>query len=307
MVQLPENAYSLRRLNPFNGSLQVYTTGNARALSSNGQKWEIQVLSETPQGLWANMPFAGARFYTFGTWSRAQGMTQVPLNPLFNTRGMLKAAQQIIDCLLPLLDQLPFPFTDPYELWQLDEETGLPVALLNSARSHLELARKDVRRWIAAERGDFHFVSSHLCEQGLPRNDGHNPRVHASVLESLVRRRGGQNYRRGWFLRQSDGSAIGLQHPSPELAASCFPELPITLEWDTQADQALIMDYLEWKAPQLLLLPGLSSPMREMLERMAVKDALQIERFWRLYPEIHNKRLLNTARVEARIRNSHDA
>ena len=304
MVQISENAFSLRRLNPFNGTLQVYTTENARALSSNGLKWEIQILSERPQGLWANIPFAGQQFYTFGIWSRAEDLRQVPLNPLFNTRGMLEAARQIIERLLPALDQLPFPMTDRYELWLLDEESGLPVALLNSARNREELPAKDVKRWIAAASGDFRFVSARLSKQGLPTNDGYNPRVHASVLEALVRRRGGQNHRHGWFFRQPDGAGMPLEQQNPEPAPSCFPELPLTLEWETRDDQALIMDYLEWKAPQLLLLPGLSPPMRERLERLAVKDAVQIERLWRLYPEIHNKRLLNTARVEARIRNS---
>ena len=304
MVQIFENAFSLRRLNPFNGILQVFSTGTARALSSTGLRWEIQILSDSPQGLWANIPFAGQQFYTFGIWSRTQGLRQVPLNPLFNTRDMLQAAEQLIEGLQPALDRLPFPFADPYELWLLDEESGLPVALLNSARNRQELETKDVRRWIAAEPGDFHFVSAHLSSRGLPFNDGHNPRVHASVLEALVRRRGGQNHLRGWFLKQPDEDYIALDHSTPELAADAFPELPITLEWESAEDLALIEDYLAWKAPQLLLLPGLSTARRERLEQLAVKHAEQIERFWRLYPEIHNKPLLNSARVEAKIRSS---
>jgi hypothetical protein len=304
MVQILENAFSLRRLNPFNGTLQVFPMANARALSSNGLRWEIQILSDRPQGLWANIPFAGQQFYRFGIWTQSEGLRQVPLNPLFNTRSMLAAAEAIINRLLPALDELPFPLSDPYELWLLDAETGLPVALLDSARNREELATKDLRRWIAAEPGDFRFVSNHLSALGQPINDGHNPRVHASVLEALVRTRGGQNQRNGWFLRQPDGTGTPLETQNPELAPSCFPELPLTLDWEHREDQALILDYLEWKAPQLLLLPGISPATREKLERLAVKDAEQIERFWRLYPEIHNKRLLNTARVEARIRNS---
>lgn len=304
MVQILENAFSLRRLNPFNGTLQVFPMANARALSSNGLRWEIQILSDRPQGLWANIPFAGQEFYTFGIWNQSEGLRQVVLNPLFNTRGMLAAAEAIIDRLQPALDKLPFTLSDPYELWLLDAETGVPVALLNSARSQEELAVKETSLWIAAEEGDFRFVSASLSRQGLPTSDGHNPRVHASILEALVRSRGGQNQRRGWFHRLPDGAGAPLEPQNPELAPSCFPELPLTLEWESGDDQALIMDYLEWKAPQLLLLPGLSPTTRERLERLAVKDAVQIERYWRLYPEIHNKRLLNTARVEARIRNS---
>ena len=303
MVEQLEKAFGLRRLNPFNGTLQVFTLDNARALSSNGIKWEIQILSDRPQGLWANIPFTGQQFYTFGIWSRKDGLRQVPLNPLFNTRGLLQAAEAIIERLLPALDRLPFPLSDAYELWLLDEESGLPVALLDSARTPQEPTAKDVRRWIAAEQGDFSFVSAHLSAQGLPVNDGYNPRVHASVLEALVRRRGGQNHRRGWFLRQQSG-VIPMEKQTPGLGLDAFPELPITLAWENTEDLALVQDYLAWKAPQLLLLAGLSPRTREWLERLAVKDAQQVERFWRLYPEIHNKKLLNSARVEAKIRNS---
>jgi hypothetical protein len=304
MVQIIDNAFSLRRLNPFNGILQVFNAETCRALSSTGVRWEIQVLSDSPQGLWANIPFAGQQYFTFGIWSRNEGLRQVPLNPLFNIRDMLQAAQRLIEQLQPALDRLPFPFADPYELWLLDEESGLPVALLNSARNHQELAAKEVRRWIAAERGDFHFVSTHLSSRGLPVNDGYNPRVHTSVLEALVQRRSGQNYLRRWFLKQADGDYLALDDQAPKLARDAFPELPITLQWENEEDLALIEDYLTWKAPQLLLLPGLSPSLRERLEQLAVKHAEQIERFWRLYPEIHNKSLLNSARVEAKIRSS---
>lgn len=226
MVRKLENAFSLRRLNPFNGTLQVFTTDNARALSNNGLRWEIQILSDTPQGLWANIPFAGQRFYAFGIWSRTEGLRQVPLSPLFNSRAMLQAARVIIDRLSPALDGLPFPLSDPYELWLMDEESGLPVALLNSARSRQELGAKDVRRWIAAEPGDFRFASACLSAQDLPTNDGYNPRVHASVLEALVRRRGGQNHRRSWMLRQPDGAGTLLEQQHPELAPSCSRSCP---------------------------------------------------------------------------------
>jgi len=307
MVQIIDNAFSLRRLNPFNGILQVFTTGSARALSSTGLRWEIQILSDSPQGLWANIPFAGQQFYTFGIWSQAEGLRRVPLNPLFNTRDMLQAAARLIERLQPALDGLPFPFADPYELWLLDEESGRPVALLESARDRQALDAKDVRRWIAAERGDFRFVSSHLTSRGLPLNDGHNPRVHASVLEALVQRRGGQNHHRRWFYKPPDANYLPLDNQDPAEVPDTFPPLPLTLEWDNEEDLALIDDYLAWKAPQLLLLPGLSSALRERLEQLAVKHAEQIERFWRLYPEIHNKRLLNSARVEAKIRSSNES
>jgi hypothetical protein len=92
-----------------------------------------------------------------------------------------------------------------------------------------------------------------------------------------------------------------------DLPAAAFPELPVTLEWPVAEELELIMDYVAWKAPQLLLLSDLSSATRERIEELAVQNALQIDRLWRLFPEIHNETLLNKARVEARIRLSNQS
>ncbi len=296
------SAFSIRRLNPFNGVLQVVATADARALSNNGQSWEIQVLSDSPQGLWANIPYAGQQFYTFGLWSSNQGLHRVPLNPLFNISGMLKSAQQLIDSLEPKLQQLPFPLDDSYELWLLDEDSGTPFALLDSARSEAELEHKTYTRWRAAETGDFSFASPYLSEKGLPLNDGHNPRVHASVLEALVQGRSGPDHHRAWYLRDAKRAGKVIMHQADDQPAAGFPELPVSLDWHEAEDHRLIMDYVSWKAPLILLLPGLAPATRAMLEGLAVKNPALIDRLWRLLPEINNKTLLNKARIEARIR-----
>lgn len=304
MSNQSDNAFSIRRLNPFNGTLQVFTTEDARALSSNGVMWEIQVLSDTPQGLWANTPFSGQEYYTFGLWSKSDGLHQVPLNPLFNAKGMLESAQQLTERLEPLLTQLPFSPADVYELWLLDEVDNTPFALLDSARSRSDVDLKAFKRWSSADRGNFTFVSPHLHERGLPENDGYNPRVHASVLEEIVRNRCGQNHLRAWFLRDITGNGQAITRDTDNQPASAFPELPVSLDWTDPNDHELIMDYIAWQAPRLLMLHGLSADTREMIEKLAVEYPVQVERFWRLFPEIHNKTLLNKARVEARIRNS---
>ena len=297
-----ENAFSIRRLNPFNGVLQLFTTAHARALSSNGLKWEIQVLSDRPQGLWANIPFAGQQFYTFGLWSQTEGFSQVPLNPLFNTSGMLDAAQQLREGLEPCLGQLPFPMADVYELWLLDKTDGKPVALLNSARSEAELEHREVSRWSAAEPDDSGFVSDTLRHKPLTLDNDDNPRRHTAILEALMQERSGHNQRRAWYLRDEKMAGAAVRDGEHDLPAELFPELPVSLDWQNAEDHQLIMDYILWKAPQMLLLPGISPTTREMLEKLAVKNPTLIDRFWRLIPEIHDKTLLNKARVEARIR-----
>jgi hypothetical protein len=248
------------------------------------------------------MPVHGSLFYTLGLWSAEEGLHRVSLNPLFNQHDMITSGESLIEALLPVQQQLPFPLADPYEAWLLDEESAQPFALLQSSRSEGERDQVEPGKWLAAERGDFGFVSDHLLNRSLPVNDGHNPRVHASLLEATVRKRAGQQHRFTWYQRHADGSASICDDPATRLAADRFPELPISENWPAADESALVADYIRWRAPQLLLLPGLRHTTRDRLEQLAVNQAEAVDRLWRLYPEIHNENLLNSARVEARIR-----
>jgi hypothetical protein len=304
MAEQEISLFSMRRLNPFNGVLQIFSAKKARALSSNGVVWEIQVLSDVPQGLWANVPFNGKKFYTFGLWTASSGLKQVPVNPLFNVREMITSADWLTAALASALSELPFPAADIYEQWLLDEEQLTPVALLTSCLQENDMQHRYNTKWIAADRGDFSFISPYLLEKDQSNNDGYNPRVHASILEALIRHRGGQHHKRGWYKHLSDGTYTACGKDTPALAPSAFPELPITEAWENEGDRRLIGDYIAWRAPQLLQLEGLSPSNRERLEHIAVTQAEAVDRLWRLYPEIHNKDLLNSARVEAKIRST---
>ncbi|MCG7899324.1 MAG: hypothetical protein JAY99_16905 [Candidatus Thiodiazotropha lotti] len=303
MEQVPNSAFSIRRLNPFNGLLQVFQLDTARALSANGQVWEIQVLSDSPQGLWANTPLGAQQYFTFGLWSETSGLKQVPVNPLFDIRTMIAASDRLIESLQPVLSQLPFPMADRYEQWLLDETDQQPLALLRSCRTENEMALTDSpAKWIAAEADDCSFISSYLNQRGLPDHDGDNPRVHASTLEAEVRHRAGSKSRTAWFYRNGENEMVPYhENQPPDLE---FPTLLLAESGYDAKNAPLIEDYIAWKAPQLLMLPYISGGCRERLEQLAVKQPEQIDRFWPLYPEIHNKDLLKRARVEARIRSA---
>ena len=45
---------ALRRLDPFRGVIQLVIAGSARAASSDGWNWEIQVYADRPGDLWAS-------------------------------------------------------------------------------------------------------------------------------------------------------------------------------------------------------------------------------------------------------------
>ncbi|WP_139042052.1 hypothetical protein [endosymbiont of Riftia pachyptila] len=304
MDQPKPQAYCLRRLNPFNGTLQVFESDHARAFSADGRRWEIQVLSHQPQGLWANTPLGDKAFFRFGIWSAAKGLKQVPINPLFDIQQMIDAAAQLIEPLQLALLHLPFPPGDPYELWSLDENSAQPIALLASVVTDASRQSIEASRWVAAQQGDFSFISPTLSGKQVPNNDSHNPRVHASILEAMVRGRAGPNHRRGWFLRQPGEPVLACDAGQSSPSADAFPPLPLSDAWEHPDDCALFEEYLDWKAPRLLQLPQIPDAWRAELEQRAVKSAIEVERCWRLYPKILDKQLLNRARVEAKIRTS---
>jgi hypothetical protein len=172
---------------------------------------------------------------------------------------------------------------------------------VQSCRAESEIKLNSVTpKWIATAMGDFSFFSPHLQQRGIPNHDGHNPRVHSSILEAEVRERVGYDARSVWFYR--DPEAGMMPYAANAQRDLRFPELPLTeIGYDAE-NTPLIADYIAWKAPQFLMLPDLSCDTRVRLERQAVDQAEQIDRYWRLYPQIHNKDLLKRARVEARIR-----
>jgi hypothetical protein len=177
---------------------------------------------------------------------------------------------------------LPFPPGDPYELWLLDAEKHKPIALLASCREEAQCNEIRVERWIAVEPDE----------------------THASALENRVMQRAGEQRLSKWFLRNEDASASLCDNPAQSQPAADFPELLVTETWDENLERELILDHINWKAPQLLMLPKISDETRERLEKMAIKQAEAVDRLWRLYPQIHNHDLLKSARVEAKIRSA---
>jgi hypothetical protein len=219
---------------------------------------------------------------------------------------MISSSERLIKDLQAALSYLPFPLADRYEYWLLDEADQQPLALLQSCRAENEQALVNkAAKWVATEQDDCNFISSHLIQRGLPNNDGYNPRVHASVLEAEVRHRAGSQPRADWFFRSSDNEILSPERD--QLGGLEFPTLPVAESGFDAENSALIDDYIAWKAPQLLMLPYLSDSSRERLEQLAVTQPEQIDRYWTVYPEIHNNDLLKRARVEARIRSANQS
>jgi hypothetical protein len=108
-------------------------------------------------------------------------------------------------------------------------------------------------------------------------------------LERLVNERAGKRPRARWIRRRE-----GL--------TETFPACLVREDWENEEDRHLCERYIERQAPRLLMLHGLSRSDRLRLESYARENALEVERFFRLYPEVADEKLMSAIRVEARLR-----
>lgn len=299
--------YCLRRVNPFLGVVAVVRTDAGRALSVDGQNWQIQVLAHPPRGLWSRDGHRDdLQFFRFGVWSEASGLTRVPLNPILDVGHMVAVSQDLVARVREALPALPFPPAPELELWLLDQDEA-PLALLATALEDTDLATLGSPDWTAGGRGERPFVSARLSGQGVPERDGTGRFYHAEAVERLFHATAGRRLNRQWFRRGPD-AVEGLSPDVPaalagrRLPPESFPVLPLRTEWADAGDRALVAEYVDWLAPYLLTLPALPDDLRARLEHAALRYALLVDALWRLYPTVLDEDLLNRARVEARLR-----
>jgi hypothetical protein len=221
---------------------------------------------------------------------------------------MLSASAALTRVLPDFLGVLPFAPADQHELWLLDG-AGEPLALLASTTQAPFGERIRAEPWAATARSDHRFRSARLLERGVPVREGHDPRHHAVLLERLVRDTAGRPARMAWFNRDPEGGGqAALRGPwereggPPRLPAESFPALLLREEWPEVADRELVSDFLDWSAPYLLTLPGLSDAQRNRFENAARARPMDVDALFRLYPKVLNPGLLKAIRVEARMR-----
>ncbi len=297
-------SYAVRRVNPFEGVLQVVETENARAYSANGRVWQIQVLAQRPDHTWRSLSHIEPieQFFNFGLWDAEGGLHKIPANPVMDIGGMRQAADRLTDELDALNERLPFRLIDDYECWATDY-CGTPIALLATAESATIMRDMRVERWHATRLPDHSFVSASLLARGIAPDGDLGPRQHASHLERLIRQTG---QRRMWFKRLSDGSGepAGDESDTKTRSADDFPPLGLKTDWQNPQERELIDDYLAWLAPRLLTLQNITPPHRRKLEHAACARATELDAAYRLIPVIMDRQAIEAARVEARLRHA---
>jgi hypothetical protein len=294
----------VRRVNPFEGVLQVVETHNARAYSPNGHIWQVQVLAQRPDNTWRSFGDVEPiqQFFNFGLWDRVEGLHRIPASPILDIGDMQAAADELTGVLRRVVEDLPFTLIDDYEYWATDYE-GRPVALLATTENPRLMHDIRVSRWQATRVSDHSFTSPSLLARDLPTKGHVGPRRHAALLERQVRQ---LCQHKVWFRRSSEGDVVRL-HPKRDdttLTAEAFPPLGLKSDWTDDITRELAVDYLAWQAPRLLTLQHIDDGQRRWLEQHACHQAVELAAAYRLIPRILDKARLEAARVEARLRRS---
>lgn len=298
--------YSQRLLNPFRGVVNVIKYESAEAVTTDGVHWDIYVSNEA---LLRDLP-PGKRIQIsdirYGHWSADAGLKRGPIYPSADFRRMEAMGAVVYEHLLRVHERVPFPFEDRYELWLLDDAMT-PLALLHSDVDDSRLGFDVPLDWRAGNRCRASFSSPVMQQLDCDDNA-------ADYLTRYVRERAGNQTAVQWFARAADGSGEALSAlnvPLPQqqrnLASEAFPRYFLRRPHHDALHRQLIDDFIAWQSPWMLLRPDLPERVRRQMERQASKQALALDEQQRLYPDVLDEALINSARVEAMMRRSQPA
>ena len=278
--------YSMRRLSPYQGTIQVVELPGFRAMSADGSSWNLRIENRGMRPAHA-------------LWREGEAYN-------------VEISERTAPFLTALRDHPPLPFAlaDTLELWLLDAHDLLPLALLASTLAHMAPPNRVDTGWRAAFPGDDAFVAPSL--QASAAHPPEHPFIpHREILQRCVRKAAGAHPRAQWFRRDAAGAGRGGGGTGIEpalaargLAAAQFPDLLLRERWDSEIEAALVRDYHDWLAPALLTHSSLPRATRDRLERAACARAEQLFQLRRLLPEIVNRDLIDVALVEAVLRRS---
>ena len=292
--------YSLRQLSPFQGMIHVVSISQARAITNDGVFWQIQVSCESQQHqMGLQQPGLPRRYVLWGVWSKDTGLKAMPLDPMLDVPNDSVIEQELIPALESSLQHLPFTPRDQYELWILDSQENLPIALLATRVDGYNLDQIKVSHWRASTHSKRDFKPARVQTTIEP----------LLKLEQLIADNTCCPIRCQWFLRDEQGDGKGLcghnlekEMRERQLEKKLFPELLIRENWQTEESRILAEDYQNWLAPRLLTLHNLSASIRARLEVAAQAYATETVQLLHLYPEIIDQKIMNRIQVEARLR-----
>lgn len=290
----------------------MISTDDGRAVTNDGVNWQVQLWRAHELLQWGGMGRPEIRwgYLVAGVWSRAIGFDRFPVDPTLDVVEIEVPSQRLIAHVEQHCDGLPFAPADNLELWLLDHDEHLPLALLASTRERRNCDRASDACWRASLPGDLSFVSDTLSQhEDFARQLHRGSSYHRDAIAALVNHTAGKPPLAQWFERgpQGDGTGLGGIHLDTSLVGRClsremFPELLLREHWPDSRVQSLVHDFHRWQAPLILTLSQLSRATRAFWEPFASTQAELVARFHRLYPVIVDEQLINAALVEAAIR-----
>jgi len=176
--------FSKKLLPPFSGQVQVAESDTYRALTVDGQVWEIQYVNRS------HVRVATLTAKEIKTYAENPGLMEKEI-----------ADDQIVDLLSFLAGvNLPFPSTDVHEYWLLDAEEEKPLALIFSCTETTQIEKFPARaEWTALPAAVMPVAKTEKEEK-----DGAPPVNYR--LELLVSERAGTRPKALWFNRRDHNS-----------------------------------------------------------------------------------------------------
>ncbi len=271
---------------PYSGQMQIVESDRARAITLDSQTWEIQFLHSLNTSLNSNNNDQDVKRYFRVAMIKDSDIRQKTLASLQNqdNNNNEEIDERIVELIDYLVDaSLPFPATDIFEFWLLDAKDQSPLALIYSC------TEEDQKKTFP-ERAEWTALPAAVMP--IERSQEEISREYAPInyqLERLVAERAGFYAKAQWFTRKNTQDEF-------------FPPLLLTQDWQESESADLCQRYLQRQSPRLLMLHGLEQEQRAALEISARKHALEVERFYKLYPATVDQPLMDSIRVEARLR-----
>ena len=304
---MPVSCYSQRILNPFRGVMNIISIGGADAVTIDGINWTLYIHdtfdcpTDDPEEFFEiEMPDI-----RFGDWNATSGLRRSPLIASYHYSEIQTIGHALLDTVQKYADQCPFPFKDKYELWLLDENSSEPLALLGSVCNEIDIHNPENLKWEAGLRCRQEFLKEFALTDEQLSTAG-------DLLNNMINQRAGDSPSAQWFYRDQFDAGIGISginlkdvRAERELSARMFPKMLVQQQWNHQPDETLIDAFISWLSPYLLVLDFLRDGQREILEQSARQQALLVEKMYPLYPKVIDQQAINAARVEAKLRRSH--
>ncbi|MET0029785.1 MAG: hypothetical protein ABW101_19295 [Candidatus Thiodiazotropha sp.] len=268
--------YSRRLLAPFQGVQQIVAVPGGIAETMDGRQWKLYVHDD------AIVSHTGLSEVVYGSWDDRQGLSRSRIRGSLPSRLIETLGERLVRTLTEQSGNIPYRPRDRFESWLLDE-TGEPLALLESALPEDPRIDNNQPAWYPDSRANRHFSSPH---------------GNAEQLTELVRLTAGKRPLAVWIERKPDGG--GSDEAGTDYSPERFPPLLLREDWSDPKQQALIRDFLDWQSPWLLQLP-LTSEMRQRLEPAAWRRPRETSRVYRLFPRVCDPSGLTTTRVKARL------